>query len=219
MWMECDTDEERLELWQAIMEYGLFWKEPPKKFKRDFVNIRFILKRSRGISDIRSEVWKLWGAPKGNQNAVKTWEIDIKQPKQAKQPKTTKTSESDSHSLSITSYKKEERNIKKEEMLEAFRNDPRLNKTIREEDVAIWLDYKFDKKQPYKTARSFCTLLVSTIKEISFWQVRLDLDKRFSYAVDIAIASWWDGFHWYDWMEANYLKSKRDLFPMQTEDE
>lgn len=94
--MECDTDEERLELWQAIMEYGLFWKEPPKKFKRDFVNIRFILKRSREISEKRSNAWKQWGAPKGNKNAVK------KKEKQTKQAKTTKTNESDSHSHSIS---------------------------------------------------------------------------------------------------------------------
>jgi hypothetical protein len=53
--MECDTAEERAELWQAIMEYGLFGKEPPKKFKRDFVNIRFILNKSKKISYLRSK--------------------------------------------------------------------------------------------------------------------------------------------------------------------
>ena len=97
LWMECDTEQERLELWQAIMEYGLFWKEPPQKFKRDFVNIRFILERSSKISEERSKAWKKWGAPKGNKNAIKNKE---KQAKQAKQAKTNKTSESDSHSYS-----------------------------------------------------------------------------------------------------------------------
>ena len=58
MGMECDTDEERLELWQAIMEYGLFWKEPPKKLKPIFVNVRFILNRSKEISGKRSKAWK-----------------------------------------------------------------------------------------------------------------------------------------------------------------
>jgi hypothetical protein len=60
---------------------------------------------------------------------------------------------------------------------------------------------------------------VSVKKEISFWQVRLDLDKRFSYAVDIAIATGWDWIHWYDWMEKNYLMSKRDLYPTPKQNE
>ena len=118
-----------------------------------------------------------------------------------------------------SSSKKEERNKKKEEMLEAFRNHPKINKIYKEEDVGIWLDYKIDKKQPYKNARSFCTYLVSAKKEISFWQVRLDLDKRFSYAVDIAIATGWDGLHWYDRMERNYLMSKKDLYPTPKQNE
>lgn len=118
-----------------------------------------------------------------------------------------------------SSKKKEERNIKKEEMLEAYRSNVKINSVYKEEDVEMWLDYKIDKKQPYKNARSFCTYLVSVKKEISFWQVRLDLDKRFSYAVDIAIAKGWDWIHWPDWMEKNYLMSKRDLYPTQKQNE
>jgi len=57
LWMACDNVNERAELWQAIMEYGLYNKEPPKKFKRDFVNIRFILNRSKQISEERSKAW------------------------------------------------------------------------------------------------------------------------------------------------------------------
>lgn len=53
--MECETSEERAELWQAIMEYGLYDKEPPQKFKRDFVNVRFILNKSGDISEKRSK--------------------------------------------------------------------------------------------------------------------------------------------------------------------
>jgi hypothetical protein len=64
--------------------------------------------------------------------------------------------------------KKEERNKKKEEMLEAYRRHPKINTTYKEEDVEMWLDYKIDRKQPYKNARSFCTYLVSVKKEISF---------------------------------------------------
>jgi hypothetical protein len=53
--MACDNIEERAELWQAIMEYGLYGKEPPQKFKVVFVNIRFILDKSKKISYLRSE--------------------------------------------------------------------------------------------------------------------------------------------------------------------
>ena len=90
LWMECDTAEERAELWQAIMEYGLFGKEPPQKFKRDFINIRFILDKSRKISHLRSVAWKKWWAKKWNENAVKNTE---KQQNKQKQAKTSKTSE------------------------------------------------------------------------------------------------------------------------------
>jgi len=64
LWMACDDVSERAELWQAIMEYGLYGKEPPKKFKRDFINIRFILNRSKQISEERS---KAWSKHEGNQ--------------------------------------------------------------------------------------------------------------------------------------------------------
>ena len=57
--MACDNPEEKAELWQAIMEYWLFWKEPPEKFKRDFVNVRFILEKNKSIKQKRSEAWKL----------------------------------------------------------------------------------------------------------------------------------------------------------------
>jgi len=56
--MACDNIEERAELWQAIMEYGLYGKEPPQKFKRDFINIRFILEKSKKISYLRGQAWK-----------------------------------------------------------------------------------------------------------------------------------------------------------------
>ena len=56
--MACDDINERCELWQAIMEYGLYGKEPPQKFKRDFINIRFILEKSKKISYLRGQAWK-----------------------------------------------------------------------------------------------------------------------------------------------------------------
>ena len=81
MWMACDSLEERAELWQAIMEYWLYEKEPPQKFKRDFVNIRFILDKSKSLKQKRSDAWKQhtgnqytqWDSKrKSNQQAQKT---------------------------------------------------------------------------------------------------------------------------------------------------
>ena len=62
--MACDDITERCELWQAIMEYGLYGKEPPSKFKRDFVNIKFILSKSKKIAYLR---WKAWEQHTWNQ--------------------------------------------------------------------------------------------------------------------------------------------------------
>ena len=107
LWMACDTSEERAELRQAIMEYGLFWKEPPQKFKRDFVNIKFILEKSKRISYLRSQAWKQWGAPEWNSNALKNWEIDIKQAKTSKTNKNKQNKRNKSLSLSNSSINKE----------------------------------------------------------------------------------------------------------------
>ena len=222
--MECDTDQERLELWQAIMEYGLFWKEPPKKFKRDFVNIKFILGRNREISGKRSEAWKLWWAPEGNSNAVKNWKNDIKQAKQAKQAKTSKTSESDSYSISIlSSSKKEEKNRRKEEMLEAFRKDERLTPYMNEEDVVRWLEYKEWRKEPYKDAKSFIKTLIGVKNDIaSYWGMpKSDRNRRnrFSYMVDRIIEGNWSWLERYDSFEQKYQNSKDDLYPNPKQNE
>jgi hypothetical protein len=53
-------------------------------------------------------------------------------------------------------------------MILAVKNHPKLSNIIREEDLNMWLDYKIDKKQPYKNARSFCTYLVSALKTVGF---------------------------------------------------
>lgn len=107
----------------------------------------------------------------------------------------------------------------KQELLDAYRNDSRIATDFNEEDVSTWIDYKFSKKQYYATTKSFCTYLVTEKKEIQAWQPRLDIAKRFSYAVDIAIARWRDWIHWYQDTEQNYLASKKDLFPTPNQDE
>ena len=123
LWMACDTLEERAELWKAIMEYWLYEKEPPEKFKRDFVNIRFILEKSKSISEKRSEAWKKWWAKQWNQNAVKNFEKISKQAKQTKQAKTNKTSEREIE---------KEREYKKLYLENVYLTDTEYNKLVEE---------------------------------------------------------------------------------------
>lgn len=126
----------------------------------------------------------------------------------------------------INAWSTKNKNIKEktnspslDELVNAYRNDDRINKTFDEWDIITWIQFKLDKKQPYKTPKSFITYLITVKREIAHWQVRLDLNKRFSYAVDIAIAHWRDWIHRYDDTERWYLATKKDLFPTPNLDE
>lgn len=150
--MACDNVEERAELRQAIMEYGLYGKEPPQKFKRDFINIRFILDKSKKISYLRSETWKKWWAKQWNQNAVKNFE---NYQKQAKQAKTNKTSEtySLSNSNSISSNNKIQyleyvylSNIEYKKLIEWYWKSV-IDKMIEKLNNWIWENPKEKKRQ------------------------------------------------------------------------
>lgn len=64
---------------------------------------------------------------------------------------------------SLSSSKKEEKNIRKEErekVLEAFRKDERLVRFMDEDDVLRWWDFKEGTKKPYKDFSSYITALV-----------------------------------------------------------
>ncbi len=222
LWMACETSEERAELWQAIMEYGLYWKEPPEKFKRDFVNVRFILNKSVEISKKRSEAWKLWWASQWNSNAVKTWGNDTKQAKTNKDEQNqTKQANQTSISISLTSSKEEEKNKRKEEMLEAFRKDTRLTPYMEEDDVSRRLDQKELIKKPYQDVKSFITSMIKVKNNIASWKPKSDQNRRnrFSFLVDTAIDKKREWLKRYDNMEQEFLDSKDDLFPTPKQNE
>ena len=117
MWMACETAEERAELWQAIMEYWMFGKEPPQKFKRDFVNVRFILDKSKSLKQKRSDAWKshTWNQytkwdekRKATQQAQKT---SVEQMEQTEQVGTNGTNKNKNKNKNINI---KEENIKEE---------------------------------------------------------------------------------------------------------
>lgn len=232
------TDAELWMLFRKILQHLNEEEEitlPPEfKFTREKIKVKLDEHKEKWdekvkrISQQNSEKWKKhrwnqyteWdkkrnGSDKAQKNAVEQMEQNG--------TNGTNGTMSDTHTsnnfLNTTRNGGDEKMKIKEEMMNAIRGHPKLWHIIRGEDLEMWLDYKIDKKQPYKNARSLGTYLVSMIKVISFWQVRLDLSKRFSYAVDIAIAQGRDGLHWYDWMEEGYKKSKKDLFPNPEEDE
>lgn len=123
----------------------------------------------------------------------------------------------------ITSSKKEERNRKKEEMLEAFRNDGRLTPYMDEADVVKWLDYKEWRKEPYKDIDSFITALVRAKNNIAkyWWKPKSDRNRRnrFNYEVKRIIEGNWSWLKWYDSFEQDYLDSKDDLYPNPKQNE
>ena len=221
--MACDTIEEKAELRQAIMEYGLYGKEPPEKFKLVFLNIRYILKKSKEISDERSKAWQ-----KHSGNQYTQWDWKRKSNNKA-QKNTVEQMEQDgtngtnqnSISISISSSSKEERNRKKEEMLEAFRNDNRLSPYMKEEDVSRWLDFKEEIKKPYQDVKSFITSMVKVKNNIAKWNPKSTNNRinRFSFLVDTAIDRRWEWLKRYDNMEQEYLDSKDDLYPTPKQNE
>lgn len=214
--MECETSEERAELWQAIMEYGLYDKEPPQKFKRDFVNVRFILDKSKWISERRSKAWQNHS---GNQYTK--GDSKRKAQKDNVEQNGTNGTNQNSNSISYSTSSKEERNRKKEEMLEAFRNDTRLTPYMDEEDVKRWLDYKEKIKKPYQDTKSFITAMVKAKNNIAKGNPKSAHNRmnRFSFLVDTAIGSRWEWLKWYDSMEQEYLDSKDDLYPTPKQNE
>lgn len=212
LWMACDTAEERAELRQAIMEYGLFWKEPPQKFKLIFVNIKFILNRSKEISEERRKAWKnhtwnqytKWDEKRKDNSEAQT--NGVEQMEQMEQNGTNGTNQN-SYSLFTTtsssnkekkeSKKKERRTAKDtiptvDELVTAYRETPELVRKIKDEDaVRMFAEYKQStKKTAYKTVGWFIQKLISYIPIISYWEIRYDVGERLKYAVNESRDNW-----------------------------
>lgn len=120
-----------------------------------------------------------------------------------------------------------EKKIKKEkegvpsidELVEAYRNDDRLNTQFLEEDIVERLRFKRWKKEYYATAKSFLTQMVVVKKMITNWKPQLDIPKRFNFAVNYAIWFNWKWIYRDDKTERQYLASKKDLFTIPNLDE
>lgn len=106
-----------------------------------------------------------------------------------------------------------------DELVEAYRNDERINQSLLEEDIVEWLKFKRWRKEYYATVKSFLTQMVVIKKMITNWKPQLDISKRFSFAVNNAIWYWRKWIHRDDNTERQYLASKKDLFTIPNLDE
>lgn len=106
-----------------------------------------------------------------------------------------------------------------DELVEAYRNDERINQSLLEEDIVEWLKFKRWRKEYYATVKSFLTQMVVIKKMITNWKPQLDIPKRFSFAVNNAIWYGWKWIHRDDNTEKQYLASKKDLFKTPNQDE
>ena len=105
------------------------------------------------------------------------------------------------------------------ELVEACMNDERINTVFSREDIEEWLNYKEMKKQQYSTVNSCIQQLVIAKRDITLWQPKLDITKRFNFAVNYAIGKWRDWIHWYETTEREYLATKKDFYPNPNLDE
>ena len=105
------------------------------------------------------------------------------------------------------------------ELVEAYKNDERINQSFLEEDVIEWLKFKQWRKENYATVKSFLVQMIVIKKMITNWKPQLDIQKRFNFAVNNAIWYGWKWIHRDDWTERQYLASKKDLFANPNQDE
>ena len=125
MWMACETAEERAELWQAIMEYWMFGKEPPQKFKRDFVNVRFILDKSKSLKQKRSDAWKqhTW-------NQYTKWDSKRKATQQAQKTSVEQMEQVGTNGTNKNKNKNIKENIKRKYLENVLLSDEEYEKLV-----------------------------------------------------------------------------------------
>ena len=111
------------------------------------------------------------------------------------------------------SKKKEKNQTSVSELVEAYKEDERINNAFREEDVLEWLEYKKNRKELYTTTKWFIQQLVVVKRMVVMDKPQLDIQKRFSFAVNEAISEWRKWIHRDEKTERRYLASKKDLFP------
>ena len=225
----------------AYCRYMIYGVEPDSKNELVyslFKNKQFDLDAIKRDIETSQDNWRKWGAPLWNSNAVKTWEIDIKQPRNnPKQPnhnpETTQnnpeTTEQEQEQEQEQEHIKKERDksLSKEreslptvlQLVEAYRKNERLSKQIPEEHVKRWATYKQSKKSTaYKTLDGFIQQLHVYVNTVSNWSIQLDTWLRFGFALNQTIDNWWKGIVRDDKIESQY-KWRKKIYLLQKQNE
>ena len=214
----------RLEYLEAVIRHGLGDEEIELSplVKCLMVQTRFTLDRSKEISDSASERWKRWWAPKGNKNAVKSFENISKQANSSKnklnQAKTSEVEEEveveeeykEIEDNKLSSKKKNDLPSPLELVWEYERNDMLRSKIKDSAPVKQRAEYKQRKKdRAYKTPSWFIQQLAVMVKTIENWIPRTDISTRLQFAVNQAEENERKWIVWNDKIEQDYLSFKK----------
>ena len=212
----------RLEYLEAVIRHGLGDEEIELSplVKSLMVQTRFTLDRSKEISDSASERWKRWWAPKGNKNAVKSFENISKQANSSKNKlKQAKTSEveeeveeeyKEKEDNKLSSKKKNDLPSPLELVWEYESNDMLRSKIKDSAPVKQRAEYKQRKKdRAYKTPSWFIQQLAVMVKTIENWIPRTDISTRLQFAVNQAEENERKWIVWNDKIEQDYLSFKK----------
>lgn len=212
----------RLEYLEAVIRHGLGDEEIELSplVNSLMVQTRFTLDRSKEISDSASERWKRWWAPKGNKNAVKSFENISKQANSSKNKlKQAKTSEveeeveeeyKEKEDNKLSSKKKNDLPSPLELVWEYESNDMLRSKIKDSAPVKQRAEYKQRKKdRAYKTPSWFIQQLAVMVKTIENWIPRTDISTRLQFAVNQAEENERKWIVWNDKIEQDYLSFKK----------
>ena len=212
----------RLEYLEAVIRHGLGDEEIELSplVRCLMVQTRFTLDRSKEISDSASERWKRWWAPKGNKNAVKSFENISKQANSSKnklnQAKTSEVEEEVEEEYKEKEYnklyskKKNDLPSPLELVWEYERNDMLRSKIKDSAPVKQRAEYKQRKKdRAYKTPSWFIQQLAVMVKTIENWIPRTDISTRLQFAVNQAEENERKWIVWNDKIEQDYLSFKK----------
>ena len=212
----------RLEYLEAVIRHGLGDEEIELSplVNSLMVQTRFTLDRSKEISDSASERWKRWWAPKGNKNAVKSFENISKQANSSKnklnQAKTSEVEEEveeeykEKEDNKLSSKKKNDLPTPLELVWEYESNDMLRSKIKDSAPVKQRAEYKQRKKdRAYKTPSWFIQQLAVMVKTIENWIPRTDISTRLQFAVNQAEENERKWIVWNDKIEQDYLSFKK----------
>ena len=212
----------RLEYLEAVIRHGLGDEEIELSplVKSLMVQTRFTLDRSKEISDSASERWKRWWAPKGNKNAVKSFENISKQANSSKnklkQAKTSEVEEEVEEEYKEKEYNKLYSKKKNDlpsplELVWEYENNDMLRSKIKDSaPVKQRAEYKQRKKdRAYKTPSWFIQQLAVMVKTIENWIPRTDISTRLQFAVNQAEENERKWIVWNDKIEQDYLSFKK----------